>query len=304
MNACDYIDSFMTYLVSERHYSKATAEVYAPALTSLLDFVGGAYGVSSWGEVTDGHVREWVVGMMSDGYSTLTVNKKLSALRSFYRFMNMRGFVKVNPTQRVKGPKNEKRLPEFVRENEMDTLLDRVRFSDNYEGRRDHLIIMLFYSCGLRLAELVGLDLNSVDFYTSSLKVLGKRNKQRIIPFGEELRDELKEYLAVRSSQSGAGCTAALFLGKNGGRVSRSTVETMVHNYLSQVTTLKKCSPHVLRHSFATAMLNNGAEIEVVRQLLGHQSIATTEIYTHTTFEELKKAYSKAHPRSEAKGEE
>ena len=301
MSAYDYIDSFVSYLIAEGHYSELTAEVYSPALNEFLKFAEERYECSEWSEMDSRYIREWVVDLMRRGYASQTVNKKLSALRSFYRFLMMRGLVKVNPMQKVRGPKNEKRLPEFVRESEMNTLLDKIVFKEDYEGRRDHLILQLFYSTGMRLAELVGLDLSSVDFYTSSIKVQGKRNKERIIPFGAELRDELKKFLNLRAHQPGAGETPALLLGGKGRRISRSKVEEVVHNYLSQVTTLKKCSPHVLRHTFATAMLNNGAEIEVVRQLLGHASIATTEIYTHTTFEELKKAYAKAHPRADKK---
>jgi integrase/recombinase XerC len=303
MNAHDYIDSFVTYLIAERHYSEATALVYAPALSSLLEFVGTRYAVTDWGEVRDAHIREWVVQMMADKYSTLTVNKKLSAVRSFYRYLLTRGVVSKNPTSKIRGPKNEKRLPEFVREGDMDKLLDNVKFADDYGGRRDHLVLLLFYSTGIRLAELVGLDLNSVNFSNSTIRVLGKRNKERVVPFGAELRDELLRYIELRKRQEGADATTALLLGPHGGRISRSLVEKTVHTYLSQVTTLKKRSPHVLRHTFATAMLNNGAEIEVVRQLLGHKSITTTEIYTHTTFEELKKAYAKAHPHADKDGE-
>lgn len=299
MVARDYIDSFVTFLIAERHYSETTAMVYAPALNSLLEFVETRYSVTDWEEIEDVHIREWVVLMMSEKYSTLTVNKKLSAVRSFYRYMMTRGVASKNPARRVRGPKNEKRLPEFVRESDMDNLLDNMCFGEDFEGCRNRLVILLFYSTGIRLSELVGLDLESVDFGNLTIRVVGKRNKERMIPFGVELEEELRTYLTARSVRSGADNTPALLLGNRGGRVSRSLVEKIVHTYLSQVTTLKKRSPHVLRHTFATAMLNNGAEIEVVRQLLGHRSITTTEIYTHTTFEELKKAYSKAHPRAE-----
>ena len=301
MDAYNYIDYFVSFLIAERHCSELTAKVYSPVLSEFVEFMKETYGCSNWNDVDSRYVREWIVMLMKKGYSTLTVNKKLSALRSFYRFMLVRGYVKTNPMQKVRGPKNEKRLPEFVRENEMNTLLDKIVFKEDYEGSRNRLILLMFYSTGMRLAELVGLDLSSIDFYTSSIKVHGKRNKERIIPFGQELRDELKKFLCMRSQQMHDLNTPALLLGTNGKRISRYTVEKVVHDYLSQVTTLKKCSPHVLRHTFATAMLNNGAEIEVVRQLLGHKSIATTEIYTHTTFEELKKAYAKAHPRADKK---
>jgi integrase/recombinase XerC len=181
----------------------------------------------------------------------------------------------------------------------MNRLLDGIAFADNFEGIRDRLVMLLFYSTGIRLSELVGLNVGSVDFHTSTIKVLGKRNKERIVPFGAELREALEQYLSLRANQPMAKGNDALFFGIRVPRIPKETVNHIVRRYLSQVTTLKKRSPHVLRHSFATAMLNNGAEIEVVKQLLGHESIATTEIYTHTTFEELKKAYRQAHPRAD-----
>lgn len=300
MNANDYIDGFISYIVAERNYSKLTAEGYATALNEFLTFMETTYGISDWTDVDADHIREWIVELMTEQLS-VTVNKKLSALRSFYKFMLIRGYVTADPTRKVKGPKGEKHLPVFVRESEMDTLLDKVEFGDDYEGLRDRLIILLLYSTGMRLAELVGLNVSSIDFYSSSVKVLGKRNKERVIPFGTELREALQVYLDVRAQQPQAVDSAALFLGKKGLRITREMVSSVVKKYLSQVSTARKLSPHVLRHTFATAMLNNGAEVEVVRQLLGHESIATTEIYTHVTFEELKKVYAKAHPRADKK---
>lgn len=298
MDPYQYIDAFVSYLVAERHYSEKTSGVYAPALTEFWTFAESTTGFESWDKVSFECVREWVVSQMEKGRSASTVNKKLSALRSFYKYMLMQGSVTHDPTRRVKGPKKEKLLPMFVREGDMNRLLDEMTFAEDYIGQRDHLIILLFYSTGMRLSELVGLDVDSIDFYSSTIKVLGKRNKERIIPFGEELAEGLRSFLMIRAQQQGAATSAALFIGVKSPRINVTTVGKIVKMYLSQVTTIKKKSPHVLRHSFATAMLNNGAEIEVVKQLLGHESIATTEIYTHTTFEELKKVYAQAHPRA------
>lgn len=295
----EYIDSFESYLIAERNCSQATAQEYIPTLVSFVNFMVESYGISDWKEVDSTHIREWVVSLMGRGLSAYTVGKKLSGLRSFYRFMLTRGYLTANPMRKVVGPKKEKRLPVFVREGEMDKLLDHITFPDDFMGKRDHLILLTFYTTGIRLAELVGMDVQSVDFYTNTIKVLGKRNKERVIPFGHELREALKEYIALREKWENGKNISALFVGKKGERINRVTVREVVHHYLSEVTTIKKRSPHVLRHSFATAMLNNGAELEVVKQLLGHESIATTEIYTHTTFEELKKEYAKAHPRSD-----
>ncbi len=299
MDMHEQIDGFMSYLTAERNYSDKTVVVYDAALVELCGFVRDGYGVSSWQDVTTNMLRDWVVAQMERGSSPATVNKKLSSTRSFYKHLLRNRLVTTDPSRKISGPKKEKQLPSFVRESEMDNLLDRVEFGDDFIGKRDRLIILIFYSTGIRRAELVGLDVESIDFYTNTLKVLGKRNKERIVPFGQELRDALEEYIGLRSQQKGADVSRALFMGPRGGRINAADVGKMVHGYLSQVTTIRRRTPHVLRHSFATAMLNNGAELEVVKQLLGHESIATTEIYTHTTFEELKKAYAKAHPRAE-----
>ncbi len=294
-----HIDDFVSYLLAQRHYSQLTATVYAAALQGMWAFANGRYQARTWAEVTYQIIREWVVALMQTGHSPATVNKNLSALRSFYKFMLAGGYVTNDPTRRVRGPKKDKQLPVFVREKDMDHLLDDIVFPDDYQGRRQRLVLLMFYSTGMRLAELIGLDTDSIDFHNSTIKVLGKRNKERIIPFANELRDALTQYLSLRAQQPAAAHNNALFMGVRAERISRTEVTRIVNDALSMVTTIKKRSPHVLRHSFATAMLNNGAEIEVVKELLGHESIATTQIYTHTTFEELKKEYSKAHPHSD-----
>ena len=294
-----WIEQFDTYLRAERHYSEQTLSVYVPALEEFAAFIGRGNQRIDWALVDKEDVREWIATQMDAHLAPATVNKRLSALRSFYKFLMIQQAVNADPTRTLKGPKKEKKLPSFVREKDMDRLLDGIAFADNFEGIRDRLVMLLFYSTGIRLSELVGLNVGSVDFHTSTVKVLGKRNKERIVPFGAELREALEQYLSLRANQPMAKGNDALFFGVRVPRIPKETVNHIVRRYLSQVTTLKKRSPHVLRHSFATAMLNNGAEIEVVKQLLGHESIATTEIYTHTTFEELKKAYRQAHPRAD-----
>lgn len=294
-----WIEQFETYLRAERHYSEQTLSVYVPALEEFAAFIGRGNQRIDWALVDKEDVREWIATQMDAHLAPATVNKRLSALRSFYKFLMIQQAVNADPTRTLKGPKKEKKLPSFVREKDMDRLLDGIAFADNFEGIRDRLVMLLFYSTGIRLSELVGLNVGSVDFHTSTVKVLGKRNKERIVPFGAELREALEQYLSLRANQPMAKGNDALFFGIRVPRIPKETVNHIVRRCLSQVTTLKKRSPHVLRHSFATAMLNNGAEIEVVKQLLGHESIATTEIYTHTTFEELKKAYRQAHPRAD-----
>ena len=199
--------------------------------------------------------------------------------------------------RKIKGPKNKKPLPVFLKENEMNRLLDETDFGEGFKGCRDRLIIEVFYATGMRLSELIGLDNKDVDFSASLLKVTGKRNKQRLIPFGDELQELMLEYINVRN-ETIPERSEAFFIRENGERLYKNLVYNLVKRNLSKVVTLKKKSPHVLRHTFATTMLNNEAELGVVKELLGHESITTTEIYTHATFEELKKVYKQAHPRA------
>ena len=235
---------------------------------------------------------------MDKGDMASTVNNCLSAVRSFFRFALSRGLVARDPAHNMKGPKKQKPLPQFVREDEMDRLIDQPEmWGESYREFRARTIIIILYETGIRLSELLGLNDADVDMTARQLKVTGKRNKQRIVPFGHELATLLADYMRLRDEQT-LKQEPALFLNDKGRRISKAQVERIVHEGLSKVTTMKKRSPHVLRHSFATAMLNNGAGLESVRKLLGHESVATTEIYTHTTFEQLKRVYENAHPRA------
>jgi integrase/recombinase XerC len=241
-------------------------------------------------------IRGWMESLMDRGIMASTVDADLSAVRSFYRFALARRLVDRDPAHLVTGPKKKKPLPQFVKEGEMDRLLDDEAWSDTYKDVRARTIILLLYETGIRRGELVGLNDADVDFGARQLKVTGKRNKQRIVPFGEELATELQYYIEVRNREV-ARESEALFLGTKGKRISEQQVYYDVRRNLSRVSLLKKRSPHVLRHSFATAMLNHEAGLESVRQLLGHESLETTEIYTHTTFEQLRRVYKEAHPR-------
>ncbi|WP_270419655.1 tyrosine recombinase XerC [Bacteroides intestinalis] len=290
-------DSFLDYLQYERNYSEETIKSYREDLRQFEEFAREEIGDSAPSEVKAELVREWIVSLMDRGYTSTSINRKLSSLRSFYKFLLRKGEVAVNPLQKITGPKNKKPLPAFLRESDMDRLLDEVDFGEGFKGCRDHMIIEMFYATGVRLSELIGLDNKDVDFSSSLIKVTGKRNKQRLIPFGEELKIAMMEYVDVRNEAVSIR-TNAFFVRENGERLSRSIVENLVKRNLSKVVTLKKRSPHVLRHTFATTMLNHDAELGAIKELLGHESLATTEVYTHTTFEELKKVYNLAHPRA------
>ena len=291
-------DDFLNYLRYERNRSELTIRNYGRSLNDFESYFKNRDSQLSWESVDSDLIRDWMESMMDKGDMASTVNNCLSAVRSFFRFALSRGLVESDPSYSVKGPKKQKPLPQFVREDEMNRLIDMPQmWEEGYQGVLARTIIILFYETGIRLAELVGLDNQDVDLDARQLKVTGKRDKQRVVPFGEELSTVLRDYILQRDERFGK-LDDALFLNDKGRRITRSQVEVLVKSHLSLVTTLKKRSPHVLRHSFATAMLNNGAGLESVRKLLGHESVATTEIYTHTTFEQLKRVYENAHPRA------
>lgn len=290
------IDQFLNYLRYEKNRSELTVERYEDSLLDFQDYLGKLEGGLTWASVDADIIRGWMESLMDRGNIASTVNTGLSALKSFYRFALARGLVDKDPAHMVRGPKKRKPLPQFVKESELNELLDETEWSDTYIDVRARTIIIILYEAGLRRSELVGLDDKDVDLTSMQLKVTGKRNKQRVIPFGKELAEQLSLYKACRDEQIPKH-SEAFFLDKRGERITGDLVYRTVKKNLSKVTTLKKRSPHVLRHSFATAMLNHNAGLESVRQLLGHESLETTEIYTHTTFEQLKRVYKESHPR-------
>lgn len=291
------VDKFLDYLSSELNRSQQTVESYRDDLKHFERFAKNLSDSFSWETVDSDMVRDWMESMMDKGNSAATVSRRLSALKTFYRFALARHYVESDPVYSIKGPKKEKPLPQFVKEGEMDELLDRQAWGDDYNNVRARTIIILFYETGMRLSELVNLDDKDVNFVTSEIKITGKGNKQRIVPFGDELKNTLLEFRRLRDASVEVK-TPALVVSDKGTRMSPSKVQNIVRSNLSRVCSLKKKSPHVLRHSFATAMLNHHVGIENLKKLLGHASISTTEIYTHTTFEQLKRVYNEAHPRA------
>lgn len=291
------VGKFLDYLSSELNRSQQTVESYRDDLKHFERFAKDLSDSFSWETVDSDMVRDWMESMMDKGNSAATVSRRLSALKTFYRFALARHYVESDPVYSIKGPKKEKPLPQFVKEGEMDELLDRQAWGDDYNNVRARTIIILFYETGMRLSELVNLDDKDVNFVTSEIKITGKGNKQRIVPFGDELKNTLLEFRRLRDASVEVK-TPALVVSDKGTRMSPSKVQNIVRSNLSRVCSLKKKSPHVLRHSFATAMLNHHVGIENLKKLLGHASISTTEIYTHTTFEQLKRVYNEAHPRA------
>lgn len=291
------IGEFLDYLRFEKNRSELTVSSYAEDLKAFEAYFENLDMLLSWETVDADVIRGWMESMMDKGNRATSVNRRLSALRSFYRYALARQKVARDPSRMIKGPKKAKPLPQFLKEEEMNRLLDVVEWGDDFESVRARTMLMTFYETGIRLSELTGLDDTAIDWANHAVKVLGKRNKQRIIPLGEELEHILLIYIRVRDEQVKAG-NGALFVTRKGERMSGDQVRNEVKRCLSLVSTLSKRSPHVLRHTFATAMLNHEAGLESVKKLLGHESLSTTEIYTHTTFEQLKRVYQEAHPRA------
>lgn len=295
------INSFLDYLRYERNYSDYTVQAYSKDLSQFEEYVKTQMeGIFDPRQIDADVVRNWIIFLLDEKISPVSVNRKLSSLKSFFKFLIKQGIVSVNPLRLITGPKTKKPLPYFVKEGEMEALLDGDGFDEDFEGVRNRLILEMFYDTGMRRSELVGIRNSDVDYEAMQIKVTGKRNKQRLIPFAEGLKNLMLAYTEVRNREVGAN-SEWFFVRKNGEPLSTGIVYTVVRKKLSELPTLAKRSPHVLRHSFATSMLNNGAELNAVKELLGHSSLASTSVYTHTTFEELKKVYH-AHPRAKKEG--
>lgn len=291
------VDRYLEHLTYEKRYSAHTVAAYRRDLEQfgayLAEQAAGAV------EAADHKlVRLWMMNALERGESPRTVNRRLSALRGFYRFARLTGSTHTDPTALIEPPKTPVRLPEFVEERRMDELFERMALPEGYKGELDRLVMELFYGTGMRLAELIGLRVGDFDRHTRSLKVLGKRNKERIIPMGDELVKSLNSYQRSREALFGvASIDAPLLVSVKGEPLARWSVQHLVGHYLGGVTSQRKKSPHVLRHTFATHMLEHGADLNAVKEILGHASLAATQVYTHNTVEKLKKVHAQAHPR-------
>ena len=296
-----FIDSFIYYLKHERNYSPYTIQAYAKDLRQFEVYLEAKIGIFDPIQVDLDIARGWIVLLLEQKKSPVSVNRKLSSLKSFFKYLVKQGDIATNPLRLAVGPKTKKPLPYFVKEKEMEQLLDGDSFESDFEGVRDRLIVEMLYDTGIRRSELVGLKDSDVDFGLSQIKVTGKRNKQRLIPFADGLKEMMLAYELYRNREIELK-EDWFFVRKNGVQLSPAMIYLIVKKKLSTIPTLTKRSPHILRHSFATSMLNNGAELNAVKELLGHSSLLSTSIYTHTTFEELKKVYH-AHPRATEKEE-
>lgn len=292
-----FIHSFLRYIQYEKRGSHHTVIAYEGDLTQFYHFLELNHS-TDWTQVTFRHIRQWMVNMLDAGVTARTVNRKVATLKSFFRFLLREGVIENTPTDKVITPKTPKRLPVFVKEHEMDQLLDCVEFGDAYPGVRNKLMIDLFYLSGMRLSEMSSLTLADVDLSGGVIKVTGKRNKQRIIPFASKMHQSIVDYLLVRKQTFGEACGTHLFLTDKGAPIYNKLIYRVVTSHLAMVTTMAKRSPHILRHTFATALLNHGADLNAIKELMGHANLSATEIYTHNTFEQLNTIYKQAHPRA------
>ena len=292
-----YISSFYRYLEYEKRYSKHTLVTYEVDLRQFCEFLE-TENINRWQDVKLKTIRRWMVELLNSGITPVTIHRKISALKSFFKYLMREQVLESNPTDGVIVPKKPKRLPVFVKEKDMDLLLDTIPFSNDFTGIRDKFIITLLYGTGMRLSEMVNLRLSNIDFGQKVIKVLGKRNKERIIPFYKELEREITTYLSARKEAFPDAGTDILILTSKGKPAYSKLIYRVVHKYLALVSTINKKSPHVIRHSFATALLNHGADLNAIKELLGHANLSATEIYTHNSFEKLNTIYKQAHPRA------
>ncbi|MGE5313410.1 MAG: tyrosine recombinase XerC [Acidobacteriota bacterium] len=296
------IEAFLTYLKHERRYSAHTVESYGRDLEQWEAFVGREYPdcLEEPARADASMVREFLALMLEGGLARTSAARRLSALRSFFRYCVRQGALTHNPSLRIQTPKREKRLPHYVDEVSMRAVLERPD-RETFDGARDAAMLELFYSTGIRRAELMGLRTKDIDFSQRLIKVAGKGGKQRIVPFGTHAHEALSTYLRFRSTLPTPASAAdlPLFLSRRGTRLSPSSITGIVHKHLQEATELSQKSPHVLRHTCATHLLNNGADLRVVKELLGHESLSTTQIYTHVTLERLQRVYRQAHPKAE-----
>ena len=291
------LEVFFRYIESEKRYSPNTATAYRIDINQFATYID-SYCLTSITDVRHTHIRAWIVEQMTNEASTRSVNRRLSCLKTYFKLLQTRGYVTANPMAKVTNPKTNKRLPVAVPERKMEQLLDQIEWGEDYSSVLARTVIETLYATGMRRSELVGLKVSKIDFSKQQIKVLGKGNKERLIPFGKKLADILRGYLETRYIKFQGNKKDDFFLTVKGEPIGTGSVYTLVRKHLSHVTTQEQRSPHVLRHSFATHLSENGADLNAIKELLGHSSLSATQIYTHNSAERLKKVYQQAHPKS------
>ncbi|HYG04433.1 MAG TPA: tyrosine-type recombinase/integrase [Chryseosolibacter sp.] len=290
-------EAFLKYLQFEKRVSSNTVTAYETDLRQFSDFLKQSFELAQPGLADHGMIRSWIISLAEAKINNRSINRKIACLRSFYKFLLRQEFTTKDPMRKVRILKTSKRLPSFIKETEMVALLDANVFEQTFEGVRDRLMIEMFYATGIRLSELIGLQEYKIDFRNNTIKVLGKRNKERIIPFPKTLTPEIRKYIQLKRNEVAAD-SSHLFVTLKGTPCYPALVSRIVKKYLSGITVSEKKSPHVLRHTYATHLLNKGAEINAVKDLLGHTSLAATQVYTHNSMEKLKKIFEQAHPKA------
>jgi integrase/recombinase XerC len=291
------LSSYQNYLQYEKRYSPHTVRAYLKDILQFQDFLLNTYEIDDFTAVNHRQVRSWIVDMMQQGISPRSINRKLSSLRVFYGYLKKKGEIIANPLNKIVPPKTGRRLPDTIEESRISQIFSDLEFSNDFKGCRDRLVIEILYSTGMRRSELIHLRVKDINLSKLQFKVLGKGNKERLIPFGADLQKSLLSYLEKRALVDKQDASDALILTDHGKKAYPKLIYNIVHKYLGLVTTAKKRSPHVLRHSFATHLSDHGAELNAVKELLGHANLSATQIYTHNSVEKLKKVYKQAHPR-------
>lgn len=292
------ISTFLDYLKFQKRYSQHTIVSYQNDLTAFFDYMRMQFDESQLQNIKSTFIRTWLAQLKSEGISSKTINRKISSLKSFFKYNIKQGLIEVSPMTTITSPKVGKRLPQFVEKKDIDTLFDHVEFPDNWTGRTERLLLFILYNTGIRQAELINLKENQVNPSNNSIKVLGKGSKERVIPVSNALLKEISAYTAEKRKQFADGDAVFLLINEKGKKLYPKYVYNVAKKYLTLVTTIDKKSPHILRHTFATHLTNNGADLNAVKELLGHSSLAATQIYTHNTIEKLKDVFKKAHPKA------
>jgi integrase/recombinase XerC len=295
----DQINAFLEYLTLEKKYSQHTITAYRTDLISFKDFCAVEFDQETIGKVSYGEIRSWIVSLVDDGISNRSINRKISSLKTFYKFLQKIKYIEVNPLASHKALKTSKDVQIPFSQKEVSNAILAIDMDDTFEAHRDKLIVELFYSTGMRRAELINLKLSSVDLSGGMVKVLGKRNKERYIPLLPSVVEGVKNYLQKRKQLTAK--SDHLLLTSKGDKIYETLVYRIINTYFSKVSSKVKKSPHILRHSFATHLLNEGADLNSVKELLGHSSLASTQVYTHNSLEQIKQVYNQAHPRSNKK---
>ncbi len=291
-------DIFLSYLKSEKRYSQHTLRAYGSDLSQFQSFLNSQYPELTLENVKAPHLRSWLVFLKQEGADNKSINRKAASLKSMYKFAVKKGLMKSNPSDTLKTPKIRKKLPVFVAAESLNDLFDQDYFTDDFFGKRDKIVIELLYGTGMRLSELIGLKVNDINYHQNVIKVSGKGNKDRVIPLHKELVESIKMYSQIRADMFRENANNYLILRDDGQKAYPVLIYRIVKKYLELITTVEKKSPHVLRHTFATHLLNKGADLNAIKDLLGHENLAATQVYTHNSLEQLKSIFKKAHPKA------